>query len=162
MFVSVAKGTAILSAYDKLFLWKVMRYLFLICMMTVGLWGCTENEPDEADTGMSFETFYERFLTDGSFQLEHIQFPVDGLPPNPDLSLDNFRWEKTDWQIQQKIDPEETGFNSRFEYVSDGFVIEVIMHKSGKYAMERRFARLSENEWMLIYYAALHPVSTTG
>ncbi|MEL7222418.1 MAG: hypothetical protein AAGJ93_13940 [Bacteroidota bacterium] len=140
----------------------IFRFI-LLSVVAMASWGCTDdNEPNEVEAEMSFETFHERFLSDGGFQLDHIQFPVDGLPSNPDLSLKDFQWEKSDWQIQQKIDPQETGFSSRFEHVSDGFVIEIIMHKSGKYAMERRFAKFSENEWMLIYYAALHPVSVAG
>ena len=138
-----------------------MRFLFTYIILIAGLWGCTENEQNLADAGISFDAFYERFLTDSGYQLEHIQFPVEGLPPNPDMEIDDFYWLKSDWQIQKKIDPEATGFRSRFEHVSDGFVIEIIQHESGKYAMERRFARLSENEWMLIYYAALHPISST-
>jgi hypothetical protein len=138
-----------------------MRFLFLFSILIIGLWGCTENEQNVAETGISFEAFYERFLTDSGYQLAHIEFPVEGLPPNPDMAMDDFQWQQSDWQIQKKIDPETTGFQSRFEHISDGFVIEIILHKSGKYAMERRFARLSENEWMLIYYAALHPVNST-
>jgi hypothetical protein len=138
---------------------NAMRFLFLFSILIAGCFGCTENEHHDTDTGISFEVFYERFLTDSNYQLEHIQFPLEGLPPSPDGEIDDFYWQKTDWQIQKIIDPEVTGFLSRFEYVSDGFVIEIILHKSGKYAMERRFARLSENKWMLIYYAALHPVS---
>lgn len=102
-------------------------------------------------------TFYEQFHSDSLFQIEHITFPLQGLPS--DLSLEkpkNFRWEQESWEMHHPIDLKGE-FTRRFQAMDDKFIIEYIIHENEEYGMERRFAKLSD-EWFLIYYAALNKV----
>lgn len=133
---------------------RITLLLFLI----IGF-SCNDEEQITETSADDFDTFYERFHADSNFQKEHILFPLQGIPSNPDsmmLADRSFRWTKEDWIVQNKIDP-SSGFSSTIFPVDSALVIENIMHKTGQYAMERRFAKQS-GEWMLIYYAGLSRV----
>jgi len=119
--------------------------------------------PDEApvatvqSNGEDFEAFYARFHAEPDFQLSRIQFPLQGVSSNPDDHRADFRWQAEDWQIHRPFAP-ESGFSSAFTTVGDDLVIERITDASGRYGLERRFARLDGESWLLIYYADLHPI----
>ena len=110
------------------------------------------------DLRQEFKNFYAEFHRDSLFQIEHIQFPLQGVSSNPSDHHAGFRWERADWQMHRLFDEASTGFSSQFTWLGDDFVIERIEHRNGQYGMERRFSRLSGQDWYLIYYAALHPL----
>ncbi|MFM8449366.1 MAG: hypothetical protein ACKOAY_04610 [Haliscomenobacter sp.] len=113
----------------------------------------------EADT-THFEIFYERFHRDSAFQMQHILFPLEGLPDNAysaGKNLDAFRWEQKDWVIHQPIDFKTSGFKRELQAFNKDLIVERIVHESGDYAMLRRFARIN-GQWTLIYYAGLNPI----
>lgn len=110
------------------------------------------------DIKQEFKNFYADFHSDSLYQIEHIQFPLQGVSSNPTDHHAGFRWERADWRMHQLFDEATTGFSSQFTWLGDDFVIERIDHRNGQYGMERRFSRLSGDRWYLIYYAALHPL----
>lgn len=108
-----------------------------------------------------FQAFYEKFHQDSVFQLNHINFPLEGIPDNAgnyEGDLNSFRWEKESWQVHRPIDFEKSGYKQELNTFSDNMVVERIVHESGDYAMMRRFARLGD-EWYLIYYAGLNSLN---
>ncbi len=108
-----------------------------------------------------FLTFYEQFHTDSAFQLNHIVFPLEGLPANVDsLTVANrsFRWQRDNWVLHRSFDELEEGFNKTYNMVSDEMIIEDITHQSGQYGMQRRFAKYEEG-WFMIYYAAMNELA---
>ncbi len=116
-----------------------------------------QNSVDASD----FNAFYERFLSDSLFQIEHIHFPLEGIPDNADSSDvagGKFRWQREDWKMHRKFDPKSTGFSVRMEPFGDNIVIERITHESGRYGMLRRYAK-TDKEWRLIYYAGLNSLA---
>lgn len=130
--------------------------LFLLIALGAGLVSCESSiEAPAADAG--FTTFYERFLSDEDYQLAHIVFPLEGLPPAMEdaAAAREFRWQRTDWQVHQPLDPVESGFRSSFLALENGLMVEQIRNAEGTYGMERRFARMG-GEWYLIYYAGLN------
>ncbi|MEM6698866.1 MAG: hypothetical protein AAF806_05430 [Bacteroidota bacterium] len=107
-----------------------------------------------------FETFYDKFHSDSTYQIEHVLFPLQGLPTNADTTVlrnRNFYFQKEDWVIQNRL-PENSDFRSEFAAIDSALVIERILHDSGQFAMERRFAKM-DGEWMLIYYAGVNRVA---
>ena len=101
--------------------------------------------------------FYQRFLTDSLFQMEHILFPLQGLPDRADsshLGTEGFRWQMDDWVLHQPIDP-ASGFSVNLRPMTEAYVQEDIRHESGLYGMERRYAYMDDG-WYLIYYAGLN------
>lgn len=139
---------------------------FLIGFLLFTACGQGEAEPNEI-TGSSTEKpeplaefiqFYEQFHQDSLFQIEHILFPLAGAPSmlTNQAVPSGFKWQREDWVMQQPLDPDGE-FKQQFSPVDEALVIEYIVHESGKYAMERRFARLGD-EWNLIYYSDLNAV----
>ena len=108
-----------------------------------------------------FDAFYIKFHQDSLFQMEHITFPLEGLPANADstaLSDNDFRWQKEDWQMHKPFDSKNGEYEINFSSFGEDLIIEKVMHKSGNYGMLRRFARIS-GEWHLIYYAGFNRVN---
>lgn len=135
-------------------------------LLLIAAWGLLavscEQASDEqvARPDEDFTSFYNHFLNDADFQLARITFPLEGLPPGAETTdLEDFRWERSDWQIHQPFDPEATGFETEFVDIGRDVMVERIVHESGEYGMMRRFARLS-GEWYLIYYAGLNSIES--
>lgn len=111
-----------------------------------------------------FSAFYDRFLTDSLFQIEHVQFPLEGIPDNADsadVADGNFRWLRETWKMHRKFDAKATGFSVKLEPFGDDIITEHIIHESGQYAMLRRYAK-TDGEWRLIYYAGLNSLVGAG
>ncbi len=138
---------------------ELMSRFLLIFWCFITIYAC-KNASEATHTSEAFHdfmVFYDQFHSDSLFQLEHITFPLQGLPS--DLSstkASNFRWEQESWEMHQPIDLSGE-FERQFQAMDDEFIIEYIVHKTESYGMERRFAKLSD-EWFLIYYAALNRI----
>ncbi len=126
---------------------------------------CKNKTASESTAAASdFIAFYERFLSDSLFQIEHVQFPLEGIPDNADsadVADGNFRWQRETWKMHRKFDPKQTGFNVKLESFGSDIVTERILHESGQYAMLRRYAKM-DGDWRLIYYAGLNPLAEAG
>lgn len=136
----------------------LLLFLFVACNNEAA----TENETADNSNNKAFgefSRFYKAFHQDSLFQIEHIQFPLQGIPSNADSAMladRSFRWQKSDWIMHKPIDPDGE-FKQSFLPVDDELIIENIMHQSGQFAIERRFAKMGE-KWMLIYYAGINSV----
>lgn len=118
---------------------------------------------EEKDEGMppGFLAFYQRFHNDSVYQLEHIVFPLQGLPSMADeevITSNNYRWEKENWVLHQPFENAEGEFSRSFTKLSDEMVIENIQLAGGGYGMQRRFSK-SGDEWFLIYYAGMNQLA---
>lgn len=110
---------------------------------------------------VEFMQFYRQFLEDSTFQMERVLFPLEGVPPRVDsttLASGKFRWQKEDWELHRPFNFEGSDFEQQFIPFDEDLIIETIVHKSGAYASERRFAKI-EGKWYLIYYAGLNQVN---
>lgn len=102
----------------------------------------------------NFEIFHEKFITDSTFQMSRIQFPLKGLPAGADkVHFENgYYWTKENWDIHIKTDYEAEGY--KLELITrPSYVTETLVHPDG-FALERRFMRMENHKWYLIYYAA--------
>ncbi len=144
-----------------------MKKFGLFFLFTVTIWSCSNNnstpgissEEAEINLPSEFETFYDRFHNDTNYQIEHIIFPLSGLPANADTLIDRnaFRWNREDWKWHRPMDENLSGYDRQWSVVSDDLIIETIESNKAAFGMMRRFARM-DNRWMLIYYAAMNPI----
>lgn len=114
--------------------------------------------PTEADLPAGFSDFYQQFHQDSAFQIDHIIFPLEGLPDNADLETIQsgaFRWQKENWAFMRPVDYQMSEYRRDFIPLTKEMVLEQITHKSGQFGMVRRFAVIS-GEWHLIYYAGVN------
>ncbi|MGB0862910.1 MAG: hypothetical protein ACPG19_07715 [Saprospiraceae bacterium] len=106
-----------------------------------------------------FDTFYERFLTDSTFQMSRIHFPLQGLPANADSVhfAAGYSWEAHNWDIHKKIDYASLGYQREVQKNSDYLITENLINPQG-YGVQRRFMVDSKGKWFMIYYAAPNAV----
>jgi len=119
-----------------------------------------ETEEYVADEGMppGFLAFYRRFHEDSLYQLEHVIFPLQGIPAEADSATivdGRFRWQKEDWVMHHPIEDAGTQFSRSMKKVNDDIVIENITVAGGQYGMQRRFSKF-DDDWYLIYYAGMN------
>ena len=131
--------------------------LFCIVAILIFALGCRPKKTDYSE----FNQFYEKFLQDSLFQIQHINFPMEGIPDNAVAyrgdSLQNFRWTAENWRMHRPIDFEKTKFVQNFQTLGDELIIENIIDPTSGYGMLRRWAKIG-GEWSLIYYVRLNPV----
>lgn len=91
-----------------------------------------------------FFKFYMQFLADTSYQLEHIQFPLQ-------RRADSTLWQEEDWVLHRPY-KEAAGYTQEF-FNLNGLIIETIIEDRKLYKLERRYMPSGEN-YRLIYFTA--------
>jgi len=143
-----------------------MKNNILYLLLLTGLLACKPNTAPKEEVALptsmpeGFSDFYQRFLTDSLYQMEHILFPLQGLPDRADsstLASKKYQWQQESWRMHHPIES-ASGFSINIKPVTDTYVLEDIRHESGRYGMERRYAYMDDG-WYLIYYAGLNPLN---
>lgn len=117
---------------------------------------------EDSTVPTDFMDFYIKFHQDSLYQMEHIQFPLKGMPAMAvDLSQDsinNFYWQAEKWKIHRPFMGNENEYLKEFRTISDQLISEFIIEKQMGYGMERRFSKLG-GRWYLIYYMDMNKLS---
>ena len=152
-----------------------MKYSLPLAIFLLAFVACNNSSADQAATPppstpkeeidlSDFYSFYKQFHSDSLFQIDHIVFPLEGLPNKVDsltIASGDFRWQKEDWIMHRPVDYEMSDFKRQIIPLSDEMVIERIVHESGQYGMIRRFSKIVD-EWYLIYYAGVNQLAQPG
>ncbi len=104
-----------------------------------------------------FIQFYDRFHSDSVYQMEHIVFPLEGIPARLEDGIvpEGFAWQKETWKLHKLFDGSDGKFVQTLDEVGNALVIDQIKDTAGDYGMQRRFAKMGD-EWFLIYYAGIN------
>jgi len=109
----------------------------------------------ESAVPIDFMDFYMKFHQDSVYQMNHIQFPLRGMPAMAiDLSQDsinNFVWEEEKWVVHKPFMGNEEEYLKEFRVINENLISEFIVEKQMGYGMERRFSKIG-NRWYMIYY----------
>ncbi|MEM6377486.1 MAG: hypothetical protein AAF705_04680, partial [Bacteroidota bacterium] len=73
-----------------------------------------------------FQQFYERFHKDSLYQMEHITFPLQGVPDNvanAENYTENFTFEPSTWVINKTIDLEKSKFQRSLRPIGAQLII---------------------------------------
>lgn len=133
------------------------KLLLLAALVFIGFLQCRQAEKKEETDQMlpeDFEIFYDKFHEDSTFQLSHIQFPLEGAKEASGGTVDLMvpvKWNKEDWTMHKTFNAYGGTFKREF-YQIGPVVIEKIHDKGGYFSMERRFTKMN-GEWILIYYS---------
>ena len=146
---------------------NTLKYLSVLAVVAV-LFSCRENSnPKLGEATVTtvklpdgFEDFYQAFHADSLFQMQHINWPLQGLKG---VMIDSARsgtetiwWQPEQWHLQ-RLDWVGTGdYEQEWSTLNDKLVIERIRAKSVPYGIERRFSKQPDGNWELIYYADIH------
>lgn len=145
----------------------VASVLFLLLLLAESCQSKTSPTPSASETAQDtlprdFVTFFDRFHADSMYQINHITFPLAGLPDaqgDPDTVMTmRYFWQKENWKMHRPFTDPSQQFEQWFE-ILDTRIIEHWIHMKGtSLYLHRRFARL-DNGWYLIYYAGMRPGS---
>lgn len=143
---------------NKCFLLITIILLAIACKDQTAPKQTTDTEPLKNGISESFWPFFETFQNDSIYQMEHIIFPLKGLPAKAEdmVEGESFYWQKEGWRIHRQFDDMGGTFQRSYRQVGH-MVTETISDQSGTFQMERRFAKMDE-DWMMIYYAAMRMV----
>jgi hypothetical protein len=138
---------------------KLLPVFFVLLLLA---FGCKKKNsipasPDMANLPQEFRRFYDKFHADSVYQLKHIQFPLQGLPSDVDSATlvdKDFYFTQDVWKLHQLVDFNTGEFSQSIKPLTERMVVEQIFKSDNSFAIERRFAKLSDNEWYLIYYIA--------
>lgn len=141
---------------------KILGFaLIFVLIVGVSVWWAWHKQkntvPEMNGLPADFTEFYQKFHTDSIFQMQHIQFPLEGLPNAADSSaIGNFHWQRENW-VMHRIIP-DTSFERAYRMPLDNMVEESIYTKGQfRFGVIRRFMKL-EKDWSLIYYASSNPI----
>lgn len=135
-------------------------------LLTLVAFGCGNNADKQGEVTQtqeeSFLNFRKKFLRDTAYQMAHITFPLSGKPDieHADDTLPNgqFVWTKSNWDFHKELDPARSGFQVKYNWLTDNLVEETLINEQMGLGMMRRFSRIDEDEWELIYYVGLSTV----
>jgi hypothetical protein len=132
---------------------KIPFFLFLV-LLSITSCGKKQSTQITSDTfetlDPEFKSFYSKFLSDSTYQMSHIVFPLEGKAAD---SIGNkTSWEAITWDLHQPYKDVAGEFTRTFEKLGDMMTLELIRHNELPYIIERRFAKLLGEEWYLVYY----------
>lgn len=100
-----------------------------------------------------FLNFYDTFHADSIFQMQHIDFPLEGMEKDSTGIRDIF-WTAEEWVLHKPM-MELSDYNRSYA-VNPRLVVEIVEDRSKVFKMERRFFK-DDGTWELIYYEEMGP-----
>ncbi len=147
-----------------------MRFNSSIWLVPLIFFACKQKEskthlPEDISLGNSnesvpkeggFSTFYYQFATDSEYQMEHILFPLPGMPEMEDTVNypGGFSWKRDNWVLHTSYNTGDTSFVRSFQILDSTLIIETIYHRISNLRLTRRFSK-EKKGWQLIYYSPL-------
>lgn len=103
-----------------------------------------------------FTVFLDKFLSDSIFQIEHISFPLEGLPADADSMtiVNGYTFKRDEWRAHKPLDEEDDYFQQSFRVISKDLVFEYIQSSDKAFFLERRYIRHTDG-WKLVYFQDL-------
>ena len=156
---------------------KYFPTLIVICLLMQGLFlvlitsSCkpkpvipeeTRATEESVDTlPADFVEFYDQFHTDSLYQLNHIIFPLEGLPNSlgdgDTTSTQRFFWKREEWKKHNHFTDPSKQFEHWYQVLDERLIEHWVQMKGTDMVIHRRFAKLDDG-WYLIYYAGLRPM----
>lgn len=107
-----------------------------------------------------FKAFFDKFHSDSIYQINHIVFPLQGLPAEADSSLvaaGSFYFPKEGWVLHKPFNNQDGAFKRTFDTLGDNIIFENITISNETFGMQRRFAKM-DTAWYLIYYQQMNKI----
>ena len=108
---------------------------------------CRSTRPSTANE--SFDTFYDRFMTDSAFQMQRTRFPLPGQKFTAEVEDSTYQWTPTNWRMLSEPRLDTTYFQ-RSLAVSDTLATDEISGKSTGFYFKMVYRPL-RRKWHLVY-----------
>ena len=121
-----------------------------LCCLLIGLISvsaCRSTRVAGADE--SFDAFYSRFMTDSTFQMERVRFPLPGQKFTAEVEDSTYRWPREDWLVLSEPQLDSTYFTRNLA-VSDTLATDEITGKNSGFYFKMVY-RPVKQKWHLVY-----------
>lgn len=112
-----------------------------------------QKSEQKATINDGFLEFYKRFHEDSIYQLQHIDFPLNGIEKSPD-HVNHTYWLSDQWKPHKPISL-PADYTQQF-YITNDSIIDIIQDQSATFIMKRIFIK-KEQDFELIYYEEMGP-----
>ncbi|MFN0036648.1 MAG: DUF4348 domain-containing protein [Saprospiraceae bacterium] len=136
---------------------------FLLLFSLISLFSNCKNKPQtlqqakaEGDLPKDFHEFYQKFHTDSSYQMAHIEWPLKGetgVSEDSMAKLQLTEWNPETWHLMHLPDTSMSTLKRGFEMVGEVLVIERMSYPMVGFGYERQFYKEEDGQWRLIFYA---------
>lgn len=124
-------------------------YLFALLMLSVIASSCRSSRSTQATAQEDFAPFYDRFLTDSTFQVSRVRFPLSGQKFTAEVADSAYRWRRADWQMLREPRLDSTSFTRKL-IVSDTLVTDEIAGKNSGFYFRMDYRPMNK-QWHLVY-----------
>lgn len=130
---------------------KMRNYYYFIILILLVV-SC-KTQVSTSGIGEDFDVFYDRFHQDRQFQMERVQFPLEGRNVDADGERS---WTRDTWEMhKQKVTAiSEPGYDTEIIRKQNEVTDKVKLRDSGFYA-ERHFEKI-RGKWYLVYYESVN------
>lgn len=125
---------------------KFTQHNLILLLALVLAFGCRSANIKGARE--DFDAFYERFLTDSSFQMERIQFPLPGIKAGEEEDS-TYHWTREEWVMLKKPEIEGTEFKRNLQ-VSDTLATDEIFTENAGFYFKMVYEPIKK-KWHLVY-----------
>jgi len=108
----------------------------------------------EVGNTYEFNEFLKRFSKDSIFRYNRINFPLKGYNSDAENMVNNYKWEKEEWDYYSKLDFQYEGNkNITTKIISkDSLMVWRLYKENSGYDINYHF-KLYKNKWYLNYYS---------
>lgn len=124
---------------------KITRWLLIASIFYVS--SCRSVNVGRASE--NFQDFYQRFLTDSSFQMKRVQFPLPGERTTTEIQDLTYQWKRTDWIMLKDFDLDSTQFKRNLS-VTDTLATDEIYTPGAGFYFKMVFEPI-QRKWHLVY-----------
>lgn len=119
----------------------------LLLALTLSVMSCRSVKQQGAKE--DFYQFYERFLADSSFQIERIQFPLQGLKFG-DGEDSTYTWTRENWVMLHQPQLEGTDFERDLKVMGDTLATDEIKMENSGFYFKMTYEPV-KRKWHLVY-----------
>ena len=121
--------------------------LMLVGLLLCCITACRSSRMATADE--AFNTFYDQFLSDSTFQLERIRFPLPGQKFTAEVEDSTYRWNREGWRMLNEPQLDSAYF-TRDLAVTDTLATDEIAGKDSGFYFKMVY-RPVKRKWHLVY-----------
>ena len=121
--------------------------LRLVFVLLIGFTSCKTANVGAAKE--DFQDFYQRFLTDNSFKMQRIQFPLPGERVSAEGQDATYRWTKDEWIMLKDFELDTTQYKRNLQ-VTDTLAVDEIFTPGAGFYFKMVFEPV-KRKWYLVY-----------
>lgn len=128
-----------------------MSQSFIICrvFLVLLMLGASCRSAKVGAAKEDFSNFYQQFLTDSTFQMQRVQFPLPGQKITAEVQDTSYQWTEDNWIMLQEFELDPTQFERNLQ-VTDTLATDEIYTPGAGFYFKMVFEPI-KRKWFLVY-----------